>query len=91
MTKQPNAIVMALQTILNDGFCKHTHHRAYKTLEAIKSLITADEYNTLQKHLVNTDCDNPDVYNGQGGLTQAEKHEYSLFAQSVHTLIQKYA
>lgn len=91
MTTQPKPIVMALNTILNDGFCKHTHHRAYKTLESIKSLITADEYCTLQKHLANTDCNNPDVYNGNNGLSVTEKHEYSLFAQSIHTLIQKYA
>jgi hypothetical protein len=89
MRKQSN-IVIALNRILNDGFCQYSHHRAYKILENLKKYITAEEYKTLKNHLVWTDCDNPDVYGGVFGMSHNVKYEYKLFSEYIKALINKY-
>lgn len=89
MRKQNNTAT-ALNRLLNDAFCQHSHHRAYKTLESLKQLITAEEYNTLKHHLIWTDCDNPDVYGGVFGMSHNVNHEYELFSEYIKYLINKY-
>lgn len=88
--KKQNNIVVALNKILSDGFCQHTHHRAYKTLESLSVSITTDEYKTIKNHLIWTDCDNPDVWGGWRGITDGVKYEYKLFSEYIKSLIKKY-
>lgn len=88
--KKQNDIVVALNKILNDGFCQHTHHRAYRTLENLKKDITTEEYQEIKKHLIWTDCDNPDVWGGVFGMSHNVKYEYSLFSEYIKCLIGKY-
>lgn len=89
MRKQNNTAI-ALNKLLNDAFCQYSHHRAYKTLESLKQSITAEEYETLQHHLIWTDCDSPDVYGGVFGMSHNVKHEYELFSEYIKYLINKY-
>lgn len=88
--KKQNSIVVTLNKILNDGFCQYTHHRAYHALEGLKEFITADEYQTIKKHLIWTDCDNPDVWGGVFGMSYHVKYEYGLFSEYIKSLIKKY-
>ena len=82
--------MIALNKILNDGFCRYSHHRAYKTLEKLKKDITTEEYQTINNHLIWTDCDNPDVWGGVFGMSYNVKYEYKLFAEYIKSLIEKY-
>ena len=88
--KKQNNIVIALNRILNDGFCQQSHHRAYRTLENLKVFITTDEYQTIKNHLIWTDCDNPDVWGGVFGMSGSVKYEYRLFSEYIKCLIGKY-
>ena len=88
--KKQNNIIIALNKILNDGFCQHSHHRAYKTLENLKKNITTEEYQTIKNHLIWTDCDNPDVWGGVFGMSYDVKHEYELFSEYIKSLTKKY-
>lgn len=88
--KKQNNIVVALNKILNDGFCQHTHHRAYRTLENLKKDITTEEYQEIKNHLIWTDCDNPDVWCGWMGITDHVKYQYCLFSEYIKSLTKKY-
>lgn len=87
--KQQNSIIVALEDIVNDGFCQRTHHRAYKTLEQLAKYITNEEYEQIKTYLLNTDSDNPDVWS-RSGINDAIKYEYQLFVSYMKTLIEKY-
>ena len=88
--RKQNNIIIALNKILNDGFCQYSHHRAYKTLESLSASITADEYRIIKNHLIWTGCDNPDVWGGWHGITDHVKYEYRLFSEYIKSLIKKY-
>lgn len=88
--KKQNNIVIALNKILNDGFCQYSHHRAYKTLEDLKKNITIEEYETIKNHLIWTDCDNTDVWGGWRGITDDVKYQYRLFSEYIKSLTKKY-
>ena len=85
-----NNIVVALNKILNDGFCQYTHHRAYQTLRNIKEFITENEYQEIHERLIWTDPDNPDVWNGGRGIDGYTKHQYELLSECIKSLIEKY-
>ena len=88
--KNKNNIVIILNKILNDGFCSYSHHRTYQYLKRLQEIITEDEYQTLYKHLLCTDPDNPDVWDGYNGITESVKYEYRLFSEYIKSLIRKY-
>lgn len=88
--KKQNSIVIALNDIINDGFCQRTHRRAYKTLERLAEHITNEEYKQIETYLSHTNSDNPDVWNGYRGITDSLKITYELFASYMKELIEKY-
>ena len=90
MKKQNNVVVVALNKILNDGFCQYTHHRTYQTLRNIKEFITDDEYQEIHERLIWTDPDNPDIWTGTKGINGYTEYQYELFSECVKSLIGKY-
>lgn len=88
--KKQNNIIIILNKILNDGFCSYSHHRTYQELMSLRGFITEDEYQTIHKHLLCTDSDNPDVWDGCNGITESVKYEYRLFSEYIKSLIRKY-
>lgn len=89
LIKQQNSIIVTLNDIINDSFCQRTHHRAYKTLERLAEYITNEEYEQINTYLLNTDSNNPDVWN-RSGINDTIKYEYQLFVSYMKTLIEKY-
>lgn len=89
--KNQNNIVASLNKILSDAHCQYTHSRACMTLEKIRESITEEEYQTIKKHLIWTNSENPDVWNWHGhGVTHEQLYQYKLFSKTIKSLAEKY-